>query len=168
MNDQIAEAAPQAAGQPRGITYDEVVTFHAEAKDNVSKVAARWALGLAVGNGAGLVAISSQIISNLDKPSAYLLFPSAWLFTIGLCVIGAAPGLANWRAALYVNDLSRVRQDVWLGKPAALKTAKPKMLRTLFILETGAEILSGALFAAGLIYPLLVLSHRYICTGSFA
>lgn len=150
-------------------TFADLKEEHREAARRVEAIAARWALGLAVGNGAGLVALSSQIIPNLGKPVVGLLIPSAWFFALGLFVAGVLPGLANARALLVAYDYERSVNNVRLSAPEPQITFRFLVLSNrLFVVETAGELLAALFFCAALIYPLVALTRRYMLHGAFA
>lgn len=125
-------------------------------------VQGRWSLGLAVGNGGGLLATGGQIIAKASEPEIVaLLLPSCWLFAVGLLCAGAGPGLLVARHGLAAKFLDEKISRANNNGRGEDRADEQSWLKLLFRLELATEIAAGVLFAAGVIVPLWRLSQGY-------
>lgn len=126
-------------------------------RDLMVKAQQRWVLFLAVANASGLIAVGAKALEMLAEPIAYLLLPSCWAFAAGLLLAGALPFLGMWQGL--------ITEQAWRAKNSEGKPANLILRESLNRLEGLFEILSSSAFAFGLIYPLTVVSVRYLETG---
>jgi hypothetical protein len=124
----------------------------------LEKLTFRWALWLALGNTGGLVAFGNMVVQKPADPVAYLIFPSCWIFAVGLLAIGGSA----WCAMMRFEKAA----DGWFARGAGLPHKSPPAWTIRG--DHWLSVLSSVMFAAGILYPLLVVTVRYLRSGSFA
>ena len=132
----------------------------------------RYHLALAVGNGVGLLTFGGAILQLLQteankEAGIALLMPSCWLFVLGLMSAGLIPAIQGEAyAVLRRSLLESVRPANGVGY-AWVKTAYKQKAVWLGRVEDWLGKIAAASFGFGLAYPLLLLSKRYLMSGSF-
>lgn len=125
----------------------------------------RWALSLSIGNGGALVALGGKMLDADTEGLMALAMPSAWCFALGLIAAGILSPITSRR--------HRLARDVWrrhllrfrAGRPLVEPSQAENGEGPLLYAEVAFEWTSAVLFVAGLLYPLAVLSHRYLTSG---
>lgn len=126
------------------------------------RVQNRWVLWLGIGNAGGTVFVVSHMVADLTARAAYLLLPSAWLFALGLLAIGASV----WTDVRHGQLMRRAWDNRDFDGDAA--PPPPKITDLLGPMSGALEVVAVLLFCAGVLYPLAVVSIRYLCAGSLA
>jgi len=129
-------------------------------RETLRSTEARWSLWLGIGNAGGAVFVISHILTNITKSISYLLLPSAWMFAGGLLSIGASVLVAMIHGKILVKTWDDFDFD-----GAENSRPPPKLTDSLGIACWALEIFSAALFLLGVLYPLAVVSARYVCSG---
>jgi hypothetical protein len=136
------------------------------------KAWARYHLGLAAGNGVGLITFGGAILKSFEgqansEVTTALLLPACWLFVLGLICAGLIPAIqAEAYAVLRRSLLEAVRPSGEDGFAWVKTEYKNKVTRLGRWEDTIGKIAAGS-FVLGLAYPLIVLSKRYVLTGGF-
>lgn len=130
----------------------------------------RWLLSLAIGNAGALVAVAGHVLGDVTATSAYLLFPSAWCFAIGMLLAGLGPAIEVEQLKPITNWWREVELDAHSGRRDPFERATPSepIIKVAEKLIRACEVGSALAFVIGVIYPLAVLSLRYWSTGMFA
>lgn len=145
--------------------YERLVALAQFTRETSIKANARWVLALAVGNGAALAALSARLVSGPSEAVAALLMPSCWLFALGLLAAGGVSVVSAYRWEVAAQDYGRTEEDYHAGKPYGT-TYEKVVNKVWFWVEASFEALAACCFAAGLLYPMAVLCHRYLTSGS--
>lgn len=129
----------------------------------------RWSLSLAIANGGALVAIAGHLLSKeATENSVALIFPSAWMFVVGLISAGLLPFLALKRAErVHLHWTSYKLITETIGIPPPEDRLIEKNSRLITAMENFLEWAAALSFIAGLVYPLVLMSMKYISTGHF-
>jgi hypothetical protein len=138
---------------------DEAWTAHTKTND-------RWVLSLAIGNGGAFLALGGRVLEKANEAGTALAMPSLWLFAAGLFAAGINPFIeaqrALWQSRSWERSIERLDADL---QDEGDDPQAARLDRHLYVFQTGLELFSAAAFAAGLVYPLIVLSHRYLTSG---
>lgn len=149
---------------PEELNAAMVQGYTFKARELSEKLTAAFGLSLAVGNGGALVLLGGKVLEEGTEALTALAMPSCWLFAVGLLIAGALNPLAAWRA----NIETRIFEG-WMMQLVDADRPSPNLrkvlLARLYKTEVACELISGACFVIGLIYPLAVLSIRYLHSG---
>lgn len=136
---------------------------------DVHKAAAtRWSVSLGVGNGAGLIALGSKLLDGKVDPWTYLFLPSAILFGLGVCAVGASHGVALWRSEHKVRVVEAQNGAIDAADLERWKEEKRGLTRGLWRVETAAEMIAAGCFAIGVLYPMGAIWWRLLTTGTIS
>lgn len=136
------------------ITLPEAVLRKDAAVAYNNKLSDRWSLSLAVANGGGMLAVTTQLLSkDVTAAIASSLLPAAWAFSAGLILVGIGQGLAHLSAAVSALGYERmIKQARQTGEAGVGNTSW--FYDTVFWTEVGCETLAATAFVAGVVYPL--------------
>lgn len=150
------------------LRFAELSSNHRFALDSAHRLSERWVLWLAIGNGVGLLSISGKLIDRKSEFWTALLMPSCWLFAAGILAAGCIAPITVRR-----HELAR---HLWLSRTVNfsegkawqdLSSEEKAREKGLLTVESLLEYASGAAFLFGLVYPLIAISIRYLCSGHF-
>ncbi len=130
-----------------------------EAQEAVRVAHLRWALWLGIANAGGLVAVSGHIADKLDHPIAYLMLPSCWMFAVGLLFAGLMTALRSWRGRVYLAGYDLTGADA---------VRNYRHAQRIGLLEDACGGVAGLLAAVAVLYPLAVVTIRYMETGALS
>ena len=144
----------------------EELTGNAQAElDRALAANRRWVLSLAVGNGAALAALTAKLIDAESEIQAALLIPSCWMFALGLMSSGLVAPITAQRHLLAHQGWKAWTVEFRKGHQLARDERLDRQDRSWYRCELALEVVAATSFAAGLLYPLIVLCHRYLTSG---
>lgn len=143
------------SGQREQITIPEAIQKRDAAVANSNQLSDRWTLSLAVANGGGILAVSSQLMSkDVTVEIASSLLPAAWAFAVGLILVGLGKGLAHYSALFSALGFEWIiKKAKQTGRAGVGDTSL--FFESLFWGQVVAEVVAAAAFIGGVTYPLL-------------
>jgi len=128
----------------------------------------RWSISLAVGNGAGCVAVGGALITGWKLGLWLALLPALWFFALGVICAGIAAllNLMNAGGTVRMVD-SLIEAQLQLETPQPDKEKIKQLANEAEVLpgvtsskipEGVMSLLSGALFCIGVLWPLSVVT----------